>query len=274
MSAETPLRIGLCQLRMAWDGDDNTAGVLQALAQAAAQGAQVCLFPELTLTGIHRRIASQARPERVAGWLQAVHQACAAQGIAACLGAPGFGPPAAGGALPTIRIEQHFVDASGRTLGVVHKAGLTAPEAGFFVPGDQRPVVTLAGHRWTAMICREIDDAATLAPLLGQTRPDIVVWPGALRPDPALPRTDPPDHVQRAQRLALQCGVWIVMANWPNALNRPEESADAGCSVVIAPDGGVRLTLPAAQAGLAVFNLGDAAFGWWPQAAAAAQGPA
>jgi omega-amidase len=295
VTVSPPLRMGLCQLRMAWSGDEHLRGVLAALELAAGQGAQVCVFPELTLTGIHRQIASQARPERVEGWLQQVRLACARHHIAACVGAPTFGqalpprdphaPPEAVDATgstgisdkhppPTvIHISQHFVDAHGQRLGVVHKAGLTAPEATFFTPGHQRPLVQLAGRRWTAMICREIDDADMLAPLWLHERPDIVVWPGALRPDPALPRTEPPDHVQRAQRLARRCGVFIVMANWPNALNRPEESADAGRSVVIAPDGHIVLTLPGAQAGLAVFDLGQATFGWWPQAELAAFSP-
>jgi hypothetical protein len=62
------------------------------------------------------------------------------------------------------------------------------------------------------------------------------------------------------------------MVNWPNALNRPEESADAGASVVIDPQGRILLTLPQAEAGLAVFDLGAESFQWRGAVSAAAQG--
>lgn len=246
---------------MHWRGDDNTASIVQQLGHAAAKGATVCLFPELALTGIHRRIAEAAVPALVDGWLGQVRQACIAHRIATVVGAPSFTPEG------RIRISHHFIDAQGQLVGTVHKRGLTAPEATFFEPAEQRPTVTLAGRTWSAMICREIDDAPQIAQELAPCMPQIVVWPGALRPDPDLPRTDPPDHVRRAQAFARECAAHVVMVNWPNALNRPEESAEAGASVVIDPQGRILLTLPRAEAGMAMFVLGDTEFEWWPQAA-------
>lgn len=257
--APAALRLAVCQLRMHWHGDDNTAGIVQGLRDAAAQGARIALFPELAVTGIHRQIAAMARPALVARWLDAVRDACARHTIAASVGAPSFGDDG------TIRITQHFIDERGSDVGAVHKHGLTAPEATFFVPASQRPTLPLLGQRWSAMICREIDDADSIAPVFERDRPDIVVWLGALRPDPDKPRVEPPWHVRQAQAFAQRCAAFVVMVNWPNALNRPEESADAGHSVVIGPDGGIRLTLPKAQAGLAVFDLGAARFDWRPQ---------
>jgi hypothetical protein len=64
--------------------------------------------------------------------------------------------------------------------------------------------------------------------------------------------------VQRAQALARECDTAVVMINWPNALNRPEESAECGASVVISPRGVLRLVLPKATAGLAVIDLDEA----------------
>ena len=254
-----PLRIAVCQLRMHWHGDQNTAAVVQALKLAAAQGAKVCLFPELAVTGIHRQIASVAKPELVSAWLHTICNACAASNIAACVGAPTF---TQGG---QIRISQLFVDETGQLVGAVHKAGLTAPEATFFVPGHQRPTVALAGRRWSALICREFEEADQLAVHFAADLPDIVVWPGALRPDPDKPRVEPPEHVQCMQAFARRYGGYVIMVNWPNALNRPEEGAEAGRSVVIDPAGRILLTLPKAAAGLAVFDLGDLQFGWHPQ---------
>jgi predicted amidohydrolase len=261
-----PIRIAVCQQRMHWRGEDNTAAIIDALAQASVQGAQVCLFPELAVTGIHRQIAVVARPELVRGWLASISAACARSRIAVSVGAPSF---TADGQR---HIAQHFFDDAGQLVGSVHKAGLTAPEATFFDPGHQRPTLPLAGRRWSAMICREIDDADAIARQLAADPPDIVVWPGAMRPDPDRPPADPPWHVQDAQAFARRCGAFVVMVNWPNALNRPEESADAGASVVIDPQGRILLTLPQAEAGLGVFDLGAESFQWRGAVSAAAQG--
>lgn len=257
------LRIAICQVRMAWEGDDNTATACAAIALAASEGARIASLPELTLTGIHRRIREMAVPARVAGWLDAVRAACAAHRIAVCVGAPTFANDGA------LHIAQHVIDADGALLATVHKRGLTAAEATFFTAADQRPVVPLLGRRWGTMICREIDDHALIAPRFHAEAPDIVLWPGGMRPDPDKPRTNPPEHVQRAQALARECHAAIVMINWPNALNRPQESAECGASVVISRSGALRLTLPQAQAGLAVIDLDDGeaplTARWWAQ---------
>ncbi len=192
-----------------------------------------------------------AVPARVAGWLDAVRAAAARHRIAVYVGAPTFREDGA------LHISMHVIDRDGALLATVHKQGLTAPEATFFTAADQRPVVPLFGRRWTSMICREIDDHAQLAPRFRAERPDIVLWPGGMRPDPDRPRSNPPEHVQRAQALARDCDTAIVMINWPNALNRPEESAECGASVVIGRGGALRLTLPKSQAGLAVIDLDD-----------------
>jgi predicted amidohydrolase len=213
-----------------------------------------------------------AVPARVAGWLDAVRAACAAHRIAAYVGAPTFADDGA------LHISQHFIGADGALLATVHKLGLTEPEATFFTAADQRPVVSLLGRRWGTMICREIDDHALLAPRFLADAPDIVLWPGGMRPDPDKPRTDPPEHVQRAQALARECDTAIVMINWPNALNRPEESAECGASVVIARSGSLRLTLPKADAGVAVIDLDEGeeplTARWFPQGADVAFGQA
>jgi hypothetical protein len=69
-----------------------------------------------------------------------------------------------------------------------------------------------------------------------------------------------------AQALALQSDACLVQSNWPNSLNYPEEGTHAGESVVLAPNGEVLLTLPRAQAGVAVFALGERSYEWFPEA--------
>ena len=58
---------------------------------------------------------------------------------------------------------------------------------------------------------------------------------------------------------------FVVQTNWPNALNRPEESVDGGGSTVAGPDGDLMFRLPAEASGLGVFNLGERQFEWHPQ---------
>lgn len=121
------------------------------------------------------------------------------------------------------------------------------------------------GLACTAVICREIDD---LDDVLRQVPPgsvDLVFWPGHMRPDPDLPPQDPPAHVCTAQTLARRLGAFVVQANWPNALNRPEESVNTGRSAVIAPSGKLLFRLPQEAPGVAVFELGARAFAWHPQ---------
>lgn len=269
MSASTAsLRIAVCQLRMNWHGDENTRSIIDALAMAASRQARFCLFPELAVTGVHRMIATVAKPELVSAWLGSIREACAAHSIATSVGAPTFGTNGA------LHIAQLFIDETGHLVGVVEKKGLTAPEATFFTPGRARPSIKALGCTWSAMICREIDDSVEIANIFSLDKPEIVVWPGAMRPDPDKPRTDPPDHVQRAQQFARQCGTYVIQANWPNALNRPEESVDGGQSVVIDPEGKILLTLPRAQPGLAVFHLGESTYDWYAQDASRSAGEA
>lgn len=267
---------------MHWSGNDNTCAVLAAIETAAAAGAQLCLFPELAVTGFHRQIAAQAQPALVSGWMQAIEAACARHAIAASVGVPTFGDDPA----KKIFNSQVFIDTRGQRLATVHKTGLTDPEATFFTRGDSlsdsrpvsgsvsRPVVTLLGQRISAVICREIEDldavcaqwAAEMTPAMPHAMPNpmpqIIVWPGLMSPDPDKPPTDPPWHVQDAQRLARRTGAFVLQANWPMSLNDPDRGAKTGASVVIGPDGNINFTLPEAAAGLGVFTLGATTFEW------------
>lgn len=159
------LRIAIAQPAMHGSGDANTASVIETLALASLQGACLCVYPELAVTGCHRRIAAAARPGRVEPRLQAVEAGCKARGIAAAVGAPSFGP---GGCIFSSQI---LIDASGERLAVVEKRGLTAPEASFIAPGKARPTVALSGMRCSAVLCREIEDLDDVCSDLGAAAP-------------------------------------------------------------------------------------------------------
>jgi omega-amidase len=250
------MRMAIAQIPMFWEMDDNVRAMQQAMQVARDDGARLCAFSELALTGFHRRVVDWAQPGLVAQALGEVQHRAATLGIAVAFGAPSF---AADGS----RLNSHrFVDAGGVHVGTVSKAGLTEPEATFFARGHERPVLMLAGARCTAVICREIEDAAAVLPQLAGTGVELILWPGQMRPDPTKPPQDPPAHVAQAQALARAAGAHIVQTNWPNALNRPEESEGCGHSVCIAPSGDVLFRLPMQGFGVGVFNLGESGYAW------------
>lgn len=72
----------------------------------------------------------------------------------------------------------------------------------------------------------------------------------------------PPKHVQHAQQLAARLKAHVLQSNWPMSLNNPVLGAKTGKGVAIQPSGEIALTLPQAQAGLAVFILGQSSFAW------------
>lgn len=250
--------VAIAQVAMHWTLDENLAEIERAMRLARADGAVVCAFAELAITGFHREIVTQGVPGKVDPALDRVGALAAELGLAVALGAPSFG-------LDGSRHNSHLlIDERGVLQARVHKIGLTAPEATFFQPGVDRPVATLSGLRCTAVICREVEDHGPVLEQLRADPPDLVFWPGQMRPDPDQPPQSPPQHVQDAMRLARDSGAWLLQSNWPNALNRPEESAGCGASACIAPDGALMFELPRQTAGVAVFTLGERRFRWHP----------
>ncbi|HEY1230470.1 MAG TPA: nitrilase-related carbon-nitrogen hydrolase, partial [Ramlibacter sp.] len=58
-------RLAIGQFRMAWTIEENLASIAWCMRQAAAAGARICSFPELAVTGFHRRIVEHAVPPRM-----------------------------------------------------------------------------------------------------------------------------------------------------------------------------------------------------------------
>jgi omega-amidase len=255
--APTP-RLAIAQIAMHWEMCENIHAMKKALRVAHAEGATICAFSELAVTGFHRRIVEWAKPEASEPAVDELRAEAATLGVAAAFGAPTYRHDGA-------RFNSHlFISADGSLAGTVNKIGLTEPEATFFTPGISRPTVCLAGVKCSAVICREIEDATQILPQLQHTGVEVIFWPGQMRPDPDKPVKDPPEHVVQAQGLARQAGAYVVQTNWPNALNRPEESENTGHSACIAPTGEILFRLPKQGHGVGVFNLGERAFHWHP----------
>jgi len=250
--------MAIAQIGMHWSTADNMAAIVAAIELAHARGAAICAFSELAVTGFHREIASQALPHVVGPAVQRLQALCAERAIAIAVGAPTFGADGS-------RFVSHLlIDEAGTLAATVPKRGLTEPEATFFARGSGRPIARLHGLRCTAVICREVEDFDQVLSDVPAHSADLIFLPGALRPDPAKPVSDPPEFIRAAQRLAAATLTTIVQTNWPNALNRPEESVDGGQSAVISPNGELMFRLPRQAAGLGVFTLGERTFDWHP----------
>ena len=252
-------RIAIAQIAMHWSTAENLAAILCAMTLASSRGAKLCGFSELAVTGFHRQIAREATPEQVLPAIGAIQDHCSKLSLAVAVGAPTFG-------LDGAKYDSHLlIDEHGQTKAVVSKQGLTEAEATFFTAGSVRPVATLQGVSCSAVICREVGDLELVKRQLRLGGADVIFVPGALRQDPEKARTEPPEYVRDIQRLALATRAVVVHTNWPNALNRPEESVEGGGSTVAAASGELMFRLPRQASGVGVFTPGDREFEWHPQ---------
>ena len=111
---------------MHWTLEENLSSIYDAMRLAQAEGAAICAFSELAITGFHCKIASLARPEIVDPAVEEIKNLSAKLKLAVALGAPTF--DAAG-----LRyISHHLIDETGIVSATVSKIGLTDPEATFF----------------------------------------------------------------------------------------------------------------------------------------------
>lgn len=261
MSPALPnLRIAIAQIPMHWTIQENVAAMCSAMRLARSAGATLCTFSELAVTGFHRKIVELAKADLMASAIQQITAAASELRLAVAFGAPTFGAEGA-------RYNSHvLVDERGVPVAAIHKNGLTAPESTFFQAATSRPAALLQGMATTAVICREVEDHDLVVQQLRASAARLVLWPGLMSPDPSKPVTDPPEHVVQAQRIASATQAYVVQANWPNALNNPERSGDAGHSACISPQGVLLFRLPQGEFGVGVFNLGESAFEWHAQA--------
>ena len=252
-------RVAIAQIAMRWSTEENVEAILWAVDLAHSQGAQICGFSELAVTGFHREIERESVPGPVLSAVQRLQTRCAERAMAIAVGAPTFGASSA-------KYNSHLlIDEAGGLVATISKQGLTDPETTFFERGARRPIARMHGLNCSAVICREVGDLEAVIRELPPGSSDLIFVPGALRQDPAKPRTEPPEYVRDIQRLATATRAFVVHKNWPNALNRPEESVEGGGSTVAAPGGELLFRLPRQAAGVGVFNLGESTFAWHPE---------
>jgi predicted amidohydrolase len=241
---------------MHWTTSENVAAIQRTMGVAKGAHADLCCFSELAVSGFHREIAREAKRGIVMPALDTIAASASRLSLAVAVGAPAITPD-------NRRFIAHYlINERGTVVAEIHKRGLTGPEATFFCRGETRPIADLHGMRCTAVICREIEDLEHIAGELPSGTVDVLLVPGALRQDPEKPRSDPPPYVENLRRLSSATGAWVVHTNWPNALNRPEESVEGGGSNVVSPEGELMFRLPMRRAGIGVFNLGERTYEW------------
>ena len=256
LRSDVQLRLAIGQVRMHWTIEGNLSEMCSAMQVARREGADLCVFPELAIPGFHREIVNLAKPDLIAEAVRVLQAEAATLSLATAFGVPTFRESA-------VLNSYVLLTSSAEQIAVIDKNGLTDPEATFFTRGSDRPATKICGVQTSAVICREIEDIDHVCLQLQDQQVELLLWPGHMRPDPKKPTTDPPEHVAQAQALATRLNAYVVQANWPNALNRPDESSDTGHSAVINPSGALAFRAPKAQPGVAVFTLGERQCSWF-----------
>ncbi|WP_229403448.1 nitrilase-related carbon-nitrogen hydrolase [Micromonospora okii] len=240
-----PLRVAAAQIEaVCGDLIGNAAAHATAIAEAAAVGARVVVFPELSLSGYDHPLltADVARCEVATGdpALRAVGEACRAHGVTAVVG--GCARRAEGWA-----IAAWVVGPDGAVAATYHKRHLDPVERDIFVPGHTDTMVQVSGWRLGLGICYDAsfpEHARGLA-LAGA---DAYLVPGAF----TVGDSDHRRSVYFPAR-ALENTAYVVFANFAGAHGGWRF---AGHSAVHGPDGRP-LADAGTTAGLAVADLDD-----------------
>ncbi|GAA4506215.1 MULTISPECIES: carbon-nitrogen hydrolase family protein [Nonomuraea] len=236
-------RIALCQVPVSPDPSVNLTRVREALARA--EGADLAIFPEATLTRYGKRITDLAEPLD-GPFVTGVAEAARRHGVAVIAGVfePGQG---------LVHNTAVALDASGELRGAYRKIHLFdsfgAKESGLVAPGAEPVVVELAGLRVGLVTCYDIRFPELTRALVDQGADMFAViaaWgSGPLKED---------HWVTLVRARALENTMWTAaVGQAPN----PAESSDGygvGRSMLVDPLGVVRADL-GSSAGVQVVEL-------------------
>jgi predicted amidohydrolase len=256
-TADTPvLRVALCQaLTRQWDLDGNTARVLDAIAEAAARGAELAITPECALHGygfdgvddLAASVREAAEPTD-GPRLRAVRRAARDLGIEVVLGFAERGP---GDALYN---SAALIDRHGEIVFVYRKVHCrdfeTAGRGGVFTPGDsfhvsERSYPGGAACRLGCMICfdREVVESTRCLRALGA---ELIACPLATDTTNLLAHADEADNEMVTRVRAAENEVVIVVVNHAGRFN--------GGSFAVGP-GGERLHQMGPDPGVHVLDI-------------------
>jgi NAD+ synthase (glutamine-hydrolysing) len=226
------LRLAAAQLNtVVGDLDGNVDRTVEALAAAGRAGADVCVLPELTITGYPPEDLL-LKPGFVADNVAALQAVAAVTGD--CVAVVGFvAPLAAGPASPLANAAA--VCAAGHVVGVYHKRLLpnygVFDEIRWFTPGTAAPALYAIGGALVGVsICEDVWSADGPVPGMGRAGADVVVNLNA----------SPYSRHRRSERLAMlrervvETGCAIA---YVNQVGGQDELVFDGASLVVAPDG-------------------------------------
>lgn len=243
VSPTKPIVVAAVQTRpSAADIQANAAEHARSIAHAAEQGARICLFPELSLTG-YELDAINADPRRCTVTpddprLTPVQEACRDAGVHALVGAPTRTDEG-------LQVATLVIDPTGQVAGRYAKRYLHGPELEMFAAGDRDVVLEIDGWRLGLAICY---DAAV---------PEHALSVRAAGADAylvsALYGADGEDRLREQMTRAAGLGMWAVLAQF-TGMTGPYDAC--GRSGVWRPGGEVEVQLDATTPGIAVAALG------------------
>ncbi|RFU86666.1 carbon-nitrogen hydrolase [Streptomyces triticagri] len=224
--------VACAQLELAvGDAAGNRAAAEEAVAEAAAAGAQVVVLPELANSGYVFADAAEAAAlaEPVDGPAVTAWSAAARRhGVTLVAGL------CERDADGRVRNSAVLIDPSGELRARYRKAHLFGTEAEFFVPGDERPPVVEVPSvgRIGVMVCYDLEfpEWVRLAALAGtELLCAPVNWPRFPRPD-----GERPGEVVRVQADAAVNRLYVAACD---RAGEERGTAWTGGSVIVDPDG-------------------------------------
>lgn len=215
-------------ISIAGDLPANIARHQHLIQVAAAQGVQLLVFPELSLTGYERGLAAELAIAPDAQVLQPLRDLARELCITAVVGMPirlsPTGPVLIGA----------LVLAADGSLGVYSKQHLHAGEEAVFAPGSGGSVLTLGVDRIALAVCADFSHASHAAAAADSGAniyaAGVLITEGGYGPDTALLQGYAPEH-----------SMVVLMANHGGATGGWES---AGRSAIWAADGSLIAAAP------------------------------
>lgn len=242
-------RIALANLRFPSSPQASIRAAAEAIAEAAADGAELICFPECFVPG-YRSLGAPV-PVMDAAWLESAHQqvaeAAGRAGIAVVLGTERWVTDA-------LRITALVIGADGALLGWQDKVQLDPSEDALYQPGETRRLFDVAGLRLGVVICHEGFRYPETVRWAARAGAQLVVHPhySVAEPGGWVPagyaEAGNSFHEASARCRAAENGIWYATVNCAGR-------ASPTTSALIGPDGEVQAWQPHGQAGLLIADL-------------------
>jgi predicted amidohydrolase len=236
------MNIAAAQLRaVRGDIDANVATHVRLIAEAAAAGARVVVFPELSVTGYELDLL-RADPllwlTRDDERLAPIRRVCRRQRIHAVIGAP----IEDGGRrlLAALAIDDH-----GQVAAVYGKRHLHDPEDRLFAAGEEHVLLAIDGHRLGLSVCADAATPEHAAQVAALGADGYLV--GALFDAGTMDRL-----VDQMASRARDHGLWVALGSLAGPAG---PHAGIGGSGIWAPDGRAVVQLRDEPAGIAVTEM-------------------